>query len=574
MKKILYSLFAITLILTLATSCKDSDPVVNDKGKISSATYHATYKTFTVTYSNGETETVNAIIDERTTPSSASATLNDGTTIYVTDANQSGKATIGEVKNGINTVSQFVYDGMSKLYFWNYDVTGKKPTLEDKDPKKYFERLLSSVDKKHNWSWITDDAKALFADFAGEPMTFGYDLDFILVNEIIYGRIKYVYKDTPAYNAGIRRLDLIGEINGERITADEKGYISNKDVDLLYGNKPVTFSIYRSTDKGIEKTKDNVHVTPKVTQTDPVVFDSIYTIGDKTIGYLFYTSFISNFNYRLHEVFLNFKQKGVTDLILDLRYNLGGDITAATYLASIIAPKSNVEQKDIFTILSYNKSIGQNNYKLGEYVEKDIIKNGKVITKAEPNPLDANLNLNNISIIATSSSYSASELITFCLRQQMQKVTHIGSKTGGKYTASITIHAYDDKSGSAFPLYPELLPKKSIDAKAKSALENWALQPIVAIYTDKLGNDFIETNGLIPDSEIYEGFGYFDYWKSLGDTDDTLLGESIYLITDNEDYKPIAPKSRNSRTATYNLINPKRKLRQESVLINNFNHLN
>ena len=509
MKKILFTLFTITLLLTLIASCKDEVPISKDK----------------------------EIPDK-----------------------------------SINIVTKFVYDGMSSLYFWNDDIIDEKPTFEDEDPKKYFEKLLSGADKKHEWSWITDDAKALVADFAGEPMTFGYTLGFISINNIIYGYIKYVYNNTPAYNAGLKRLDLIGEINGERITVDERGYISNRDVDLLYGNKPVTFTVYRYTDNGIEKTKDNIHIAPIVTHTDPVVFDTVYTIGDKTIGYLFYTSFISNFNYRLHEVFLNFKQKGVTDLILDLRYNRGGDITAATYLASMIAPKASVEQKDLFTILSYNKDIGQNNYRLGEYVEKDIITNGEVTSKAEPNPLDANLNLNSISIIATNDSYSASELITFCLRQQMDKVTHIGSKTGGKYTASITVHAYDQKIG--FALYPNLYPNRTINDETKSVLKNWAIQPIVAIFTDKKGNDFIDTNGLIPDNEIYEGFGHIAYWTPLGDTDDTLLGESIYLITGNENYKPVAPTLRSSKTPIYNVVNPKKELRQESVLINNFNLIN
>ncbi|MDD2607892.1 S41 family peptidase [Lascolabacillus sp.] len=507
MKKILFTLFTITLLLTLIASCKDEVPISKDK----------------------------EIPDK-----------------------------------SINIVTQFVYDGMSSLYFWNDDIIDEKPTFEDEDPKKYFERLLSGADKEYEWSWITDDAQALVADFAGKPMTFGYTLGFISIDSIIYGYVKYVYNNTPAYNAGLKRLDLIGEINGERITVDERGYISNKDVDLLYGSKPVTFTIYEYKNNGIEKTKDNVNIKPIVSHTDPVVFDTIFTIGDKTIGYLFYTSFISNFNFRLHEVFLNFKQKGVTDLILDLRYNRGGDITAATYLASLIAPKAFVEQKDILTILSYNKDIGQNIYKLGEYVEKDIITNGEVTSKAEPNPLDANLNLNNISIIATSDSYSASELITFCLRQQMDKVTHIGSKTGGKYTASITVHAYDEKIG--FDLYPILFPRKTINNVTRSALKNWALQPIVAIYTDNKGNDFIETNGLIPDKEIYEGFGYIDYWKPLGDTDDTLLGESIYLITGNENYKPVLPNLRSSTAMkTYDIANPKKGLREESVLINNFN---
>ncbi len=38
-----------------------------------------------------------------------------------------------------------------------------------------------------------------------------------------------------------------------------------------------------------------------------------------------YTSFTSNFNSSLEKTFNEFKAKGITDLILDLRYNHGGD---------------------------------------------------------------------------------------------------------------------------------------------------------------------------------------------------------------------------------------------------------
>ena len=39
----------------------------------------------------------------------------------------------------INTVSQFVYDGMSALYLWADEVENKKPSTNDIDPKKYFQ---------------------------------------------------------------------------------------------------------------------------------------------------------------------------------------------------------------------------------------------------------------------------------------------------------------------------------------------------------------------------------------------------------------------------------------------------
>ncbi len=71
------------------------------------------------------------------------------------------------------------------------------------------------------------------------------------------------------------------------------------------------------------------------------------------------------------------------------------------------------------------------------------------------------------------------------------------------------------------------------------------MQPIVAIYTNKEGQNFSATDGLIPDYELYEGNRKVANYTQLGDTKDVFLGQALYLITGEETYKPkqIATKS-------------------------------
>ena len=161
-----------------------------------------------------------------------------------------------------------------------------------------------------------------------------------------------------------------------------------------------------------------------------------------------------------------------------------------------------------------------------------------------PNPLEANLNLDKVYIIATGNSASASELTTFCSRAIMgeSNVTHIGGKTSGKYTGSWTIHPYSKYGGRTVPLYVE----EKLSTKQKDNFRNWAMQPIVAVYTDKNGKDFINPGYLEPDYTLNEGFGYIDYWKPIGDTEDVFLGQALYLITGDESYKPAKPKQTRS----------------------------
>lgn len=451
----------------------------------------------------------------------------------------------------IAIVSQFVYDGLSSYYLWSDEMTSKKPTVNDTDPVKYFNSVLNKIDTDNGWSWITDDVQGLLADFAGEPKSFGYSIGgFYQIENKIYALLRYVFENTPASQAGMERLDLIGEIDGKPITANSEGYISDRDLNILYGDKKATFTTYKLSDAELTLKKE-VEVTPIVTKTDPVLYNEIYTIGDKKIGYLFYTNFTGNYNYRLFEVFSHFKNEGVTDLVLDLRYNPGGGVTAASYLVSLFAPEASVKDKTILTTLTYNKFLndifGSNrNTKLGTYTDK----NGKLLIEGALDPLQANLDLEKVYIIATERSASASELTTFCSRAIMgdANVVHIGGKTSGKYTASWTVHPYDDNLGQ--PVYVE----DKLSTKQKDIFKNWAMQPIVAIYKDKDGKDFVNPGYLEPDYALEEGFGYLDYWKPLGDTKDVLLGQAIYLITGNESYKPIKPTTTRSNQEQMRVI--------------------
>lgn len=428
----------------------------------------------------------------------------------------------------INPVTQFVYDGMSSYYLWANEVVNKKPTIADTDPEKYFYSILNSTDTQHGWSWITDDVQSLINEFSGTPKASGApSFTFMYANSQktqYYAIVNYVFPNTPASNAGLKRLDIIGQIDGQPITDSNYG--------KLYGSDPVTFSIYKLTANGIVKDRD-ISITPTVISTNPVLLDSVYEIGAKKIGYLFYTDFISEFDNSLYQTFSKFKAAGITDLVLDLRYNHGGAISAATYLSSLVAPMNYVQSKSTLVKLTYNNDLN-NYFDTHNYSRSYLL--GEYDKTSEQNPITNNLDLPRIYIIATGDSYSAAELITFCLMPYMN-VVHIGNKTGGKYTASWTLHGYDEELG--VPVYEA----NSLSTNEKETLKNWAMQPIVAFYSDKYEQNFSATDGLIPAAinTFYEGFGYIDYFTQLGDTKDVFLGQALYLITGDASYKPAKP---------------------------------
>src|SRR5690554_18995 len=559
MKKILFTLLSVTLILTLTTSCQKDDPIIKDKGELVSATYHATYKTFTLTFSNGQTTTVNAIINNNTTPPSASATLEDGTNIYVKNASQSGKAIVGD--NNVNTISQFVYDGMSLFYLWSNEIINKKPTANDNNPAEYFYSILNSTDTEHGWSWITDDVESLMAGFDGESTdAFGFKplpLYYESGSDRIVGFVRYVYPNTPAEKAGIKRGDIITHANGNLITVNNYSIMNG-------ANAKTTFTVL---DQNFENPRD-IDITPAVINTDPVLYYKVYQgegFEGRKVGYLFYTEFIENYNESLYEVFSEFKSAGITDLVLDLRYNPGGGISAATYLASLIAPVAEVQKKSVFTIMSYNGYVNdiydQNKWDRNDYL-------GDYNSKYS-NPINANVNNGdlNLYIITTSSSASASELLTFCLKPFMQ-VVHIGEKTSGKYTASWTLHAYNNYNGRVQRVYVE----SSLTDEEKRDLKNWGMQPIVGRYTDKDNKDFIATNGLIPNHPIAETYineRNASTWKPIGDTEDYLFAKAISLITGKPYTVSQARSATNVQFQKAELFSTMESVYREGVIIDN-----
>ncbi len=513
MKKIFIFFFTLSILLVVSVSCKNDDPAIAEKGTLVSATYNPTTESFLLKYSSNQTETVKAVIDNSTEPPSASITTEDGIVIYVTNASIAGDATIS---NNVNPVSQFVYDGMSNYYLWADDVKNKKPTTADFNPEKYFYKILHDTDTQHGWSWITDDVDALMADFQGESTdAFGFQPLALYTDDsytTVVGFVRYVFPGTPAAAAGLKRGEVITRINGQTIT-------ENNFLKLYGANTETTFTVL---DQNFANARE-LKIIPAKISTDPVLYSNIYEIEGSKIGYLFYTNFIENYNESLHKVFTNFKTQGITDLVLDLRYNPGGGISAANYLASLIAPEITVKNKEVFTIMSYNNYVNAA-FDNNKWDRKDYL--GDYDLTKLSNPVSANLNLTRVYVIATRSSASASELLTFCLGPYMQ-VEHIGEKTSGKYTASWTIHAYNDFDGRVQPVYQE----SSLNTQEKSMLKNWAMQPIVGRFTDKNNTDFIATNGLVPDYPINTQEYNTATWKPIGDVNDYLFAKAISLIT-------------------------------------------
>ena len=144
---------------------------------------------------------------------------------------------------------------------------------------------------------------------------------------------------TPAYKAGLRAGDRILEID-DKLTADfPEGREMDSAVKLMRG-KPgevVKLKIQHKDDAE----PISLEIIRAIIKTPTVLGDHydkegnwIYFLeGEDKIGYLRLTSFARNSTEEIHEQLERLKKDGMKALILDLRFNPGGLLTAATAIS-------------------------------------------------------------------------------------------------------------------------------------------------------------------------------------------------------------------------------------------------
>ena len=318
----------------------------------------------------------------------------------------------------------FAHDILEYYYYWNEQITKdlvKLDPMTNTNPIKTVSEIkyhtFQNAERKDidKWTMLTDNMAQFESGVAGVSTTFGYQPITYRMregsNECI-SAIAFVYKDTPADKAGLKRGDLIYRVNGQPLTTE--------NFKELFSSNTVTISIatLKQTPEGefvITPTGKDVNMTAVNMYEDPVLLDSIYQINDKKVGYLAYSSFDLTSIPKLIEISKKFKAEGVSELILDLRYNGGGYVITENAMASMYAPQDVVDAGKIFEIEKYNKQLTQELNKEGETGKTPFhteirFKDNAGNTHAYSTK-GANIGLNKIYGLISKNSASASEAL-------------------------------------------------------------------------------------------------------------------------------------------------------------------
>ena len=142
-----------------------------------------------------------------------------------------------------------------------------------------------------------------------------------------------VFENSPAFSNGIRRGDVIAEVEG----VSSKGWTTEATVNKLKGPKG-TFVNIGVRRKGFDRLLEMRVMRDQV--SIPTL--SAYFMVDATTGYVGVTDFAEHTDEELHNALVEMTKKGMKRLVFDLRGNPGGQLDQAIAVANEFLPKGSM----------------------------------------------------------------------------------------------------------------------------------------------------------------------------------------------------------------------------------------
>jgi carboxyl-terminal processing protease len=433
--------------------------------------------------------------------------------------------------NNIPTANDSMYFLFKDQYLWT-DVIPDSATFKPNSYSSLSDMMnaLKSYKKHTNgqnldkYSFIDNGTTAGIID-GGQAGDFGLEIGYNTDTDL---RVILVYEGSPAYKAGLRRSWQITAVNGNSNLAweGEDGGDNVKRVgDAVYGSDHVTLTV-KNPETGASST---VELNVATYNINPVLFSKVLSLGGRKIGYFVFNQFINldKTQNKLDAVFDKFISDGITDLVVDFRYNGGGAVITAEYLANLIAPasvgtgKKTVMYKETFnsnlTAHKYSKYLANKKVEPGEdYTWGDVFDFYVDSATAYFNK-EKSLNLSRVVFIGSRSTASASELVINVLKPFMN-VKLVGETTYGKPVGFIGMPV------GGFDMYAVSMQSKNAQGQG----------------------DYFD--GFPPDDKPAEADQYEDYSKNWGSTDEVFLRRALLTLGVSSAEMRRAPGTENLRT--------------------------
>ena len=300
-----------------------------------------------------------------------------------TSTNSLTKKTNNEIKEIEN-----VYNSLIEEY------VGKVNKEELKEAA--IEGMISHLEDKYSIYYNKEESKQFEEELKGTYYGIGAEI-YRAQNKNI--TVNKVYKNSPSEKAGLKKGDEIIKINNKELKDKTTEEVSK----LIKSKKSQTITL---TIKRENKTYNKKLTTEEI--EIPSVKTEIIKNENKKIGYIQITIFSSNTDEQFAKALENLKKENITNLIIDVRDNIGGELDTVVNIASNFLAKDDI----VIQTISNNKT--------------------KKITSNKNSKKDYN-----IVVLINNGSASGSEVLAATLNENCNAEL-IGDTTYGKGTVQKT----------------------------------------------------------------------------------------------------------------------------------------
>lgn len=328
---------------------------------------------------------------------------------------------------GLSARQSFAKAVIDEWYLFPNDVASGVNPASHGTVQSYIDALVAparALNKDRFFTYITSIAEenAFYAN--GSSAGFGIRLAYDAANQRIV--IAEAYENAPAFAAGIDRGTAIVGIGATAGTVRSVSSIVASEgtaglTTALGPNDPGVSRVLRITDAA--GTRD-VTVAKADYSLDPVsdrYGAKIISEGGRNYGYINLRTFISSADPQLRTAFLNFRNQGVTDVIIDFRYNGGGLVSTAGLMGDLLG--RNRTSSEVFSQMVFRPSKASANNETRYFA-------------AQPESIAPT----RIAFIGTGSTASASELVINSMLPYLgTNMTLVGANTYGKPVGQIAL---------------------------------------------------------------------------------------------------------------------------------------
>lgn len=314
-----------------------------------------------------------------------------------------------DTEEGIEVSSEFMYKLVTKLE--EVDYLYRNYYLGELDDDALIDMTVAGyvagTGDDYAAYYNPEDFQTMLSDLEGEMAGIGINVIYNTDYRVI--EVLNVMPDSPALEAGVQSGDLIITVGDDPVEyVEELGYYAA--VAKLQGKEgtEAIFSVARG--EHYEETVDFRITRAKI--TEQTVMNHVYG-PDETVGIIKITSFDSKTPEQFVAAVDSLTAAGCTKLVVDLRYNPGGELSSIVTVLDYLLPKGPI-------IRIFDAQGNEVDSYHSEETELDI-------------PM---------AVVVNGSTASAAELFTSAMRDY-EKAVIVGTTTYGKGCMQTTVPLSD-----------------------------------------------------------------------------------------------------------------------------------